>query len=241
MVFGTSSPSAVLDVASLNGNNGFSISGVAQDQFVGKSVSSAGDINGDGMDDLIIGADGANPNGKSLAGALYVIFGSSMRRGNLDLAPSNGSNGFVIHGANANDFTGRSVSSAGDMNGDGFDDLLIGASGASSNGLNLAGAAYVIFGRQTTTSIKSNIISLPLELIPNPASINLTVKVANLNQISSVSLSVFDVLGRNIPLAYERTGTDHLQLDISTLPQGSYVLRVQIGGETGTARFIKTE
>ena len=73
-----------------------------------------------------------------------------MRR--IDLVVAAGLGGFVIHGADANDFSGRSVSSAGDVNGDGFDDLIIGAykaygPGAAPGSRYDAGDSYVVFGQ----------------------------------------------------------------------------------------------
>src|SRR4028119_1374988 len=67
----------------------------------------------------------------------------------FNLSDLNGSNGFAINGIAANDNLGFSVSSAGDVNGDGFDDLIIGANGADPNGIN-AGQSYVVFGKGTT-------------------------------------------------------------------------------------------
>lgn len=66
------------------------------------------------------------------------------------LLPANagdGSNGFVLNGIDANDRNGISVSSAGDVNGDGVDDLIIGASTADPDGKSSAGESYVVFGR----------------------------------------------------------------------------------------------
>ena len=63
------------NLSDLNGSNGFAINGIRADDSSGSSVSSAGDVNGDGFDDLIIGANGANPNGISSAGQSYVVFG----------------------------------------------------------------------------------------------------------------------------------------------------------------------
>jgi Ca2+-binding RTX toxin-like protein len=151
-VFGSNSGfGAGLDLSTLNGSNGFAINGIAADDFSGRSVSSAGDVNGDGFDDLIIGASSANPNGINAAGQSYVVFGSNSGFGaGLNLSEINGSNGFAINGIAAYDQSGFSVSSAGDVNGDGFDDLIIGAFGASPNGIRSAGQSYVVFGRAST-------------------------------------------------------------------------------------------
>ena len=137
---------ASIALGSLNGSDGFRLTGAAAGDQAGFSVSGAGDVNGDGFDDLLIGAFGADPNG-SLSGAAYVVFGGASvgSGGPIALGSLNGSDGFRLTGVAAVDFAGRAVSGAGDVNGDGFDDLLIGAYGADPNG-DYSGAAYVVFG-----------------------------------------------------------------------------------------------
>ncbi|QSJ14991.1 FG-GAP repeat protein [Nostoc sp. UHCC 0702] len=148
VVFGSSSFSATLNLSTLNGTNGFILNGIAADDLSGFSVSSAGDINGDGIDDLIIGARGADPN-SSFSGQSYVVFGNSTGFSpTLNLSTLNGTNGFAINGIAAFDYSGNSVSSAGDVNGDGIDDLIIGASFADPNG-SFSGQSYVVFGNST--------------------------------------------------------------------------------------------
>lgn len=135
----------VVNLGTLNGTNGFKISGVAAGDESGSSVSAAGDINGDGIGDLMIGAPGADPNGAG-SGASYVVFGTKNGFApNLNLVTLNGRNGFKLSGSAAGDESGRSVSGAGDVNGDGIDDLIIGAPGADANGAN-SGASYVVLG-----------------------------------------------------------------------------------------------
>ena len=142
MVFGSNSEFlSPLDLSTLDGTNGFVING-SDSGASGESVSGAGDVNGDGFDDVIIGAPGFG-HGES-----YVVFGNdSGFSASLDLRALDGSNGFVINGIDYGDRSGTSVSSAGDVNGDGIDDLIIGAWFADPNGNIDAGESYVVFGQ----------------------------------------------------------------------------------------------
>ena len=142
---------ATFDLSSLDGTNGFTLLGGENNDRSGQSVSGAGDVNSDGIDDLIIGAPNANfktgDDGNGGAGSSYVVFGrASGFAPEFDLASLDGSNGFVLNGIDAVDFSGY-VSSAGDVNGDGVDDLIIGAYLADPNGNRNAGESYVVFGR----------------------------------------------------------------------------------------------
>ena len=144
----------VLDLSGLDGTNGFTLTGIDAYDFSGVSVSSAGDVNGDGYDDLIIAAYGGDPNGNSYAGETYIVYGGASAPGSdgvLDLSALDGTNGFILTGIDAGDLSGSSVSSAGDVNGDGYDDLIIAAFGADPNGDSLAGESYVIYGGATGT------------------------------------------------------------------------------------------
>ena len=124
------------DVIRLQGNRtgGFVINGIDASDFSGFSVSNAGDVNGDGFDDVIVGTSGADSNGYSDAGESYVVFGKTDGTAIELSGVSAGSGGFVINGIDASDFSGFSVSNAGDVNGDGLDDLLIGAYAGDPNG-----------------------------------------------------------------------------------------------------------
>ncbi|MBY0473910.1 MAG: hypothetical protein K2Q13_02475, partial [Nitrosomonas sp.] len=131
-------------------SNGFRLEGEAENDRSGGSVSSAGDVNGDGFDDLIVGASGADLSGYG-SGSSYVVFGkASGFDATMDLSDLDSNNGFRLDGEAENDRSGRSVSSAGDVNGDGFDDLMVSAPYADSNGID-SGSSYVIFGRSDFT------------------------------------------------------------------------------------------
>ncbi len=145
-ITGAGAPSSI-NLSSLDGETGFRLDGAAALDYSGRSVSSAGDVNGDGFDDVIIGATGVDQDGGSYSGASYVVFGKAGGfASTLDLSTLNGTTGFRLDGSK-NESSGYSVSSAGDVNGDGFDDVIVGASDAYYQSGFLAGASYVVFGK----------------------------------------------------------------------------------------------
>ena len=131
----------LIDVTSLVPSEGAVVQGQAGD-FAGWSVSSAGDVNGDGFADVIVGAPRGNP-GDTAGGQAYVVFGHAGGIPSLSLGSLSPTTGFAIGGSDVGNWAGLSVSSAGDVNHDGFGDLIIGA--PSTEGV---GAAYLLFAPQ---------------------------------------------------------------------------------------------
>jgi hypothetical protein len=102
--------------------------------YFGSSLASAGDVNADGFDDMIVGAPFSNSSGISDTGYATVISGGD------------GKLLYLFEGALEGDLFGDSVAGAGDTNGDGFDDFIIGAPGVEINGKFECGAAYLYSG-----------------------------------------------------------------------------------------------
>ena len=144
VVYGGSNVPGAVELSALNGASGFRVNGIVSGDNAGISVSSAGDVNGDGFDDILIGAHLADPHGSN-SGQSYLVYGGSAVPGTVELSALNGTTGFRLNGISTYDFSGYSVSGAGDVNGDGFDDILIGAPDADPHDL-ATGQSYLVYG-----------------------------------------------------------------------------------------------
>ncbi|MCK5773642.1 MAG: FG-GAP repeat protein, partial [Thermoplasmata archaeon] len=100
--------------------------------YSGIAISNNGDVNGDGYDDIVIGAWGDEDGGLT-AGQTYLILGKASGW-SVDAGLSNADASFW--GEDAGDYSGFEVAGAGDVNGDGYDDILIGAYGDDDGGSN---------------------------------------------------------------------------------------------------------
>jgi len=114
--------------------------GAAGGDEAGFSVAGAGDVDGDGIDDLLVGAPYATAGG-AYVGAAFVVTGSETEDGSLDL---NEADARYI-GINGGDQAGFSVASAGDFNDDGYGDFIVGAPGYDIGGAD-SGGAFLVFG-----------------------------------------------------------------------------------------------
>ncbi|HEV7402649.1 MAG TPA: integrin alpha [Chthoniobacteraceae bacterium] len=132
-----------MSLGALTGANGFALKGVTAVAQTGYSVSGAGDVNGDGFDDVILGERDDVPS-DNFVGHAYVVYGKATNAtAAFELSALTGPNGSRLDGTGADAHAGISVSHAGDVNGDGFADLIVGAYGYN----NYAGAAYIVYGR----------------------------------------------------------------------------------------------
>ena len=129
----------------------------------GYSVAGAGDVNGDGYADWLVGAPFAAANGLPGAGRVLLFYGGRP----LSTSPAR-----EFHGQGANDNFGASVAGAGDLDGDGFADIAVGASSSDINGIN-SGRAYVFFGGAPPDTIPAAVLN------GEAANDNLGVSVAN--------------------------------------------------------------
>ena len=146
VVFGKSTGTAIDLSAVATGTStlGFVINGQTSLSNSGIFVSGAGDVNGDGLADLIVGTNGRGS---------YVVFGKSTGTA-IDLsAIAAGTGGYVINGECTSDSAGLVVSAAGDVNGDGFADVLVTSPQFTAAAGSASGRSYVVFGKNTTTAI----------------------------------------------------------------------------------------
>jgi hypothetical protein len=135
---GSTAGAAYLVLGPIGGDVGLAsadaiFTGEAADDNAGSAVAETGDVDGDGLADLLIGAYG-NDDGGSGAGAAYLFYGAISGTASLGTAD------LVVTGTTASDALGWALGTAGDVDGDGFPDLLLGAYGYDGGGSEAGGA-----------------------------------------------------------------------------------------------------
>ena len=148
VIFGSISPLSSIDLASVSAD--ITVRGDDSYDWSGCALA-GGNINNDGYDDLIIGAYLAALDGKTKTGETYVIFGESFSTPPITIDLNSVLADITVHGDQDYDWSGYAVAS-GDINGDDYDDVIIGAYGADPPGGVRAGKTYVIFGATSPPS-----------------------------------------------------------------------------------------
>lgn len=228
----------VILLENLDGGNGFTIE--AKENFGNGAgiVSAAGDINGDGLADLAIGAPGDPIPFGSSPGEVYIVYGTNSSFGpSISVVDLNGENGFTIKGGDQNDVLGRALAGLGDINGDEIDDLLIGSNAFFPGEPNL-GKAYVLYGRSLATSTVEKYTSTDLILAPNPVQDQLTIAIPGQPWQSEGPIKVIDQLGRtyNLPVIQQQ---DRLMLNTANLATGVYFIQMELADEVLVAKVLK--
>ncbi len=139
------------------------LTGASSGDKAGWAIDSAGDTDGDGLDDLLVGApyvDGADSD----TGAAYVLLGSGLTFSGTSASLSTAD--ATLEGQLWDELAGSSVAGAGDVDADGYDDVLVGAPGESTLGTD-AGAAYLMFGPVSSTALSSADVVFEAESAPS--------------------------------------------------------------------------
>ena len=118
------------------------IYGESSGDRLGASLTSA-DFNGDGYDDLAMGSPSASHGGIGVAGKAYVIYGGPSLPSSIDLSQGLGDVALQIWGGGISHFLGDKMDH-GDFNGDGYDDLVVSATGAGFDGRDRCGVTYIV-------------------------------------------------------------------------------------------------
>lgn len=208
-------------------NYDYIFDGLEKDSQFGWSLDGSSDINNDGISDVVIGSHSEN----YAIGKTYIYYGSESLDNEADI---------VYQGSQSNDFFAFSLSSGGDVNGDGKADVVIGAYKNDNNG-----ATFLYFtGLVDDIKLQSEPYPKKFKLsqnYPNPFNPE-TVISYQLPVTGFVNLAVYNSLGQKITTLVDeqkQSGQYSARWDASNIASGVYFYRLTVSGEKGTFSYIK--
>jgi hypothetical protein len=140
-----------------DGSEGFYPDGLGASDWFGVSVANLGDLDGDGVVDLAVGAYSDEADTDYGEGAIYILFMNSNGSVKDNIKIGDGMNGFTPDGLNGSDRFGSAIANLGDLDGDGVVDLAVGAEwDEKTSGTNKEGAVYILF-LNSNGSVKDDI------------------------------------------------------------------------------------
>ncbi|GAA3943786.1 T9SS type A sorting domain-containing protein [Chitinophaga oryziterrae] len=214
------------------------LEGNVDSTYYSGTLAFAGDINNDGFSDIVVGARAQNNNINQIGeGMAYVYYG---RSNGINPVPAS-----TIQSNQANALMGFSVDGAGDVNGDGYSDVLIGAM-LYTNGQFFEGGGFVYHGGAGSAGLLAaapeieSTASAAVKVFPNPVVNNLSVQLQGLDIQAPTYIQIMNVQGILVQ-SVKAGNIEHYQqsIDLSRLTSGIYFVIIQNGGKVFREKIIK--
>ena len=201
-----------------DGMAGFSPNGLDASDWFGYSVANIGDLDGDGVQDLVVSAK-SDENLESAEGAFYILFMNSNGSVDSNVKISDGLAGFNPDGLSSSERSGDAIANIGDLDGDGVQDLAF-SSMTDENLVSSEGAIYVLFmGPFSDTIAPSISFAATSTSTGNYSQTSITTNItATDDNLDTVTVYLYNSTG----IVNTTTTNDSISLTYSNLPDGTY-------------------